>query len=236
MTTAMVIEGLSVAFTLPGTGPLRRRGRKVQALTDVSFEVARGETFGIIGRNGAGKSTLLRVLARTLNPDRGRVEIDGKVSTLLSLGSGFNPELSGRRNIVLGCLAAGLSRQRAKALVGSIVDYAELSDSIDRPLKTYSSGMSARLAFSISLALDPEILLVDEVFSVGDLAFRDKSARSMNELISRAGSLVIVSHQLRTLSSICSRVMWLNKGHVAALGDPDEVIEAYQNAVRLGET
>ena len=199
----------------------------VVALDDVSFEIPTGEAFGIIGRNGAGKSTLLRVLAKTLRPDAGKVVVNGKTSTLLQLGLGFNAELSGRRNIYLGGLAAGLRKSEIDDKVDSIIEYAELDKAIDRPVKTYSSGMFSRLAFSVSLALDPDIVLLDEVLAVGDESFREKSMDSMRSLLDRSGTIVFVSHSLSNVAAFCDRVMWLDQGQIKLLGDPDAVVEAY---------
>ena len=204
--------------------------QSVIALDGVSFEVHRGEAFGIIGRNGAGKSTLLRCLAGTLNPDRGRITVNGKASTLLQLGVGFNPELSGRENILLGGLAAGLKRAEIMPRVGTIIEYAELQEAIDRPIKTYSSGMFARLAFSVGMHLDPEILLLDEVLAVGDREFRAKSMNSMRELLKRTGTIVYVSHNLNALRRFCDRAMWLEHGRVEAIGDAKEVVGLYKAA------
>lgn len=209
-----------------------RETTMVQALDDVSFEVRRGEAFGIIGRNGAGKSTLLRCMAQTLRPDTGKVVVNGRISTLLQLGVGFNDELSGRKNIYLGCLAHGLGSKEVDALFDRIVEYAELEEAIDRPLKTYSSGMFSRLAFSISLALDPDILLLDEVFAVGDEAFKEKSRQSMMDLLDRSGTIVFVSHSLGTVKEFCHRTMWLRAGSIAGIGDSRDVVDEYREHVR----
>lgn len=211
---------------------MRHRERKpVTALGGVSFEVARGEAFGIIGPNGAGKSTLLRVLAGTLLPDAGSVSMSGRASTLLQLGVGFNPELTGRRNIYLGCLAGGLSKAQVDPIVDDVIAYAELEDAIDRPLKTFSSGMFSRLAFAVGMAMEPEILLLDEVLSVGDEAFRRKSMRAMTELLGRAGTIVFVSHALQSVADFCDRVLWLEKGKVRALGNARDVVDEYIHGV-----
>jgi ABC-type polysaccharide/polyol phosphate transport system ATPase subunit len=206
----------------------------VDALRDVSFDVARGEPFGIIGPNGAGKSTLLRILARTLRPDRGAVTIRGRTSSLLQLGVGFNAELSGRRNIFLGGLAHGMQLKEVEANFDSIVDYAELWDAIDRPLKTYSSGMFARLAFSVSMHLRPDILLLDEVLAVGDHQFQQKSLDSMLGLLSRAGTIIYVSHVLDSIEAFCQRALWLQDGTVRALGDAATVVQTYRNEADAG--
>ena len=207
---------------------------EVAALDGVSFTVNRGEAYGIVGRNGAGKSTLLRVLAGTLRPDEGRAVMYGKTSTLLQLGVGFNPELSGYRNIYLGGLAAGLRKSEIDERFDDIVEYAELTDAIDRPVKTYSSGMFARLAFSIGMHLDPDILLLDEVLSVGDEAFKTKSEAAMAGLLERSGTIVFVSHNLSKVAEFCDRTMWLEHGKVRAIGESEEIVEAYREAVATG--
>lgn len=207
-----------------------RQSDYVEALTDVSFRVEKGEAFGIIGRNGAGKSTLLRCLAGTLRPNSGKVVVNGKTSTLLQLGVGFNPELSGRRNIYLGGLASGLRKFEIDGLFDEIVAYAEIEEAIDRPVKTYSSGMFARLAFSISMHLEPDVLLLDEVLAVGDQAFREKSMSTMKQVLNRSGTIVFVSHSLQSVADFCDRVMWLEKGRVRAIGEANEVVEEYQEA------
>ncbi len=220
--------------TLKGMLRGRRRTRNtVVALNDVSFEVARGEGFGIIGPNGAGKSTLLRVLARTLQPDAGTIDVRGETSTLLALGVGFNPELSGRRNVFLGGLAGGLTRVEVEERFDQIVGFAELHHAIDRPLKTYSSGMFARLAFAIGINLEPEILLVDEVLAVGDEAFQRKSKEAMRALLERAGTIVFVSHGMKQVRSLCERALWLEAGSVREIGPAGPVVRHYQQSTMV---
>ena len=212
----------------------RRRLREsttVVALDDVSFEVHRGETFGLVGDNGAGKSTLLRVVARTMRPDTGIVEVRGETSTLLQLGAGFNVELSGRRNVFLSGLAHGLRRAEIGRLFDDIVGYAGLAEAIERPLKSYSSGMVARLAFSISMHLLPDILLLDEVLAVGDAGFREKSLGAMRQLLARGGTVIVASHSLHMMAEMCDRVLWLERGIVRELGPADAVVEAYTGAL-----
>ena len=214
---------------------LRSREREtVTALDQVSFEVRRGEAFGIVGRNGAGKSTLMRVVAGTLRPDEGRVISYGRTSTLLQLGVGFNAELSGTRNIYLGGLAAGLRRWQVEEIYDDIVKYAELEDAIDRPIKTYSSGMLSRLAFSIGMHLEPDILLLDEILSVGDESFRVKSDQAIHDLLDRAGTIVFVSHNLPKVAEFCDQAMWLERGVVKDRGPAEEVVEHYRAAVAAG--
>ncbi len=208
-----------------------RQQENVVALDGVSFSVEKGKAFGVIGRNGAGKSTLLRCIAGTLRPNSGRVVIDGRTSTLLQLGVGFNPELSGRRNVYLGGLAAGMRKREIDERFDEIVEYAELCDAIDRPVKTYSSGMFARLAFSIGMHLDPEVLLLDEVLAVGDEGFRVKSLSAMQSLLGRAGTIVYVSHSLDSVREFCDEAIWLDNGQVVASGVAADVVKAYRDSV-----
>lgn len=237
---AILVEDVSVRFrpyvdrkpTLRRSlGRLRHREQEeVIALDGVSFRVAKGEAYGIIGRNGAGKSTLLRCIAGTLRPNSGKVVVNGKLSTLLQLGVGFNPELSGHRNIYLGALAAGLRKKEIDQIFDDIVEYADLGSAIDRPVKTYSSGMFSKLAFSVSMHLDPDVLLLDEVLAVGDVAFRAKSMKTMQELLDKSGTIVFVSHSLESVEGFCDRVLWLEDGRVMAEGDSVEVVGLYKEA------
>ena len=209
----------------------RRLRREVVALHDVSLDVMPGEAYGVIGHNGAGKTTLLRVMAQTLTPTSGKVVVRGRVSTLLSLGVGFKSNLSGRRNVYLGGLAQGLTRRQVDDLYDEIVEYAELEDAIDLPVSSYSSGMFARLAFSISMHLNPDIVLLDEILSVGDASFRAKSQASMQELLERSGTIVFVSHSMPRVAEFCDRVAWLNAGTVREVGPAEEMVEKYQKYV-----
>ncbi len=207
-----------------------RETTEVRALSDVSFVVQPGEAFGVIGRNGAGKSTLLRVLAGTLRPDDGKAVTNGTTSTLLQLGVGFNPELSGRKNVYLGGLAGGMRKADIERRFDDIVAYAGLEEAIERPVKTYSTGMFSRLAFSVGMAQEPEILLLDEILSVGDESFRGKSMQAMRDLLDRAGTIVFVSHSLASVAQFCDRVLWLEDGQVKEIGPAAEVVESYQKA------
>lgn len=210
-----------------------RETEELVALDSVDLTINKGEAFGIIGRNGAGKSTLLRVMARTLKPDEGTINVYGKTSTLLQLGVGFNIQLSGRRNVLLGGLAAGLRKAEIEEKFDSIVEYAELGSAIDRPVRTYSSGMFSRLAFAVGMALEPNILLLDEVLAVGDESFRAKSMATMMELLNKAGTIVFVSHALPNVAEFCDRVMWLEDGKIRTIGEANAVVEEYQESVRL---
>lgn len=209
----------------------RRAQEDVVALDHVSFTVEPGEAFGIIGRNGAGKSTLLRCIAGTLRPNSGKVVVNGRTSTLLQLGVGFNAELSGHRNIYLGGLAAGMRKKEIDERYDDIVAYAELKDAIHRPVKTYSSGMFSRLAFSVGMHLDPEVLLLDEVLAVGDESFRNKSMQAMKDLLDRSGTIVFVSHSLDSVEEFCDRAIWLESGKIAAAGASSDVVVAYRAAI-----
>ena len=244
-TPAIVAKDITVRFRpLVDRKPTLRRSlgrmrhretQELVALDKVNLEIEKGEAFGIIGRNGAGKSTLLRVMAKTLRPDGGTINVYGKTSTLLQLGVGFNAELSGRRNVYLGGLAAGLRKKDIEERFDSIVDFAELWDAIDRPVRTYSSGMFSRLAFSVGMALDPNILLLDEVLAVGDEAFREKSMQTMRTLLDRAGTIVFVSHALPSVADFCDRAAWLEHGKIRAIGPAAEVVEQYRTAVHAGK-
>jgi len=230
---ALSARNISVTFHRQGTSARLRRAsaepEAVYALRDVSFEVRRGEAFGIIGPNGAGKSTLMRVIGQTLEPDEGALDVRGATSTLLQLGVGFNPQLDGSRNIVLGLLAAGLSMRQVEAIHDQIVDYSELGDAIHRPLATYSRGMQSRLAFAIATFNAADILLVDEVLAVGDEGFKQKSLATMRELLENAGTIVMVSHALSTVQEFCDRVMWLQDGKVRQIGEASAVVGAYRD-------
>lgn len=204
----------------------------VVALDGVSFVVERGEAFGVIGRNGAGKSTLLRCIAGTLRPNAGKVVVNGRTSTLLQLGVGFNPELSGHRNVYLGGLAAGMRKRDIDESFDDIVEYAELGHAIDRPMKTYSSGMFSRLAFSVAMHLEPDVLLLDEVLAVGDAGFKKKGLEAMQGLLDRAGTIVFVSHSLKSLREFCDRAIWLDNGQIKADGKARAVVKAYKQAVQ----
>lgn len=197
------------------------------ALRDISFDVARGEIFGVIGRNGAGKSTMLKVMARVLHPTKGRIVMRGKVAPLLELGAGFHPELTGRENIYLNSSLLGFSRKQVDSLFQSILDFAEIGDFIDSPLRTFSTGMVARLGFSVATCIRPDVLLVDEVLSVGDSSFQEKCLQRMNSYQQQGTTIVIVSHSMETIKSFCSRALLIDRGQTVALGDVNEVVQHY---------
>lgn len=197
------------------------------ALDDVSLTVKRGETLGLIGRNGAGKSTLLKVISGILRPTEGSVAVHGNVVPMLELGSGFDPELSGRENIFLNGAILGYSKEFLEAKYDEIVAFSELGPFIDSPIRNYSSGMMARLAFSVASVLEPEILIVDEILAVGDAAFQEKSRARMMEMMGGGTTVLFVSHSLAQIREMCSRVLWLEHGRVKMEGNTNEVCDAY---------
>jgi ABC-type polysaccharide/polyol phosphate transport system ATPase subunit len=241
------VDGVSVTYrtsldrapTLKGTlvslGRRQRVIREVEALRDVSFDVPHGQVLGVVGANGAGKSTLMRTVAGILPPTSGRVEVEGRVSTLLALGVGFNRKLSGRENVVLGGLAAGLRRDQLKEKYDEIVAFAELEDFMDMPMATYSSGMYGRLAFSVAVNMDPDILLIDEALSVGDARFRRKSFRKMRELCGEDRTIMLVSHALGSIEQLCDQAIWMDKGELRMWDEPSAVVEAYTRFLDVNE-
>ena len=213
-----------------------RSVREIKALRDVSFDVPAGTVLGIIGSNGAGKSTLMRTIAGILPPTEGRIEVRGRVSTLLSLGVGFNPSLSGQENVVLGGLAAGYSKAEIQERYEAIADFADIRDFMDVPMRAYSSGMYARLAFSVAVHLDPDILIVDEALSTGDAAFKAKAMAKMKDLVGQARAMFVVSHALGTIKDLCNDAIWLNKGTLMGHGTPDDVARQYTEFLHVGDT
>lgn len=211
-----------------------KRNRLIQdfwALKGLNFSVKKGETFGIIGANGAGKSTLLGIIAKTITPTEGSVEVNGRISSLLELGAGFHPDLTGRENIYLNGSILGLSKQYIKQRFDDIVGFAELAEFIDMPVKHYSSGMYVRLGFSVAVQTDPDILLVDEVMAVGDESFRRKCLAKLAEFRQGGKTIAVVSHDLDTVRKICDRVMLIAEGKTIEIGEPTRVVEEYS---RLG--
>jgi ABC-type polysaccharide/polyol phosphate transport system ATPase subunit len=206
------------------------RYRDFLALNNVDLQVNQGEILGIIGRNGAGKSTLLKVISRVLIPTEGRVRTRGMVSPLLELGAGFHPELTGRENIFLNGTLLGHSRREIESRLSEIIEFAELGAFIDSPLRTYSSGMTARLGFSIATTWKPEILILDETLSVGDEVFRYKCQLRMEKYRDDGATTLIVTHDSATVKSLCSRAVWLDHGQVKAIGSSDEVVERYHTS------
>ena len=208
----------------------------MRALNAVTLDVHYGTVLGIIGSNGAGKSSLMRVISGIIPPSQGRVEVYGSVSTLLALGVGFNPAMSGRENVYLGGLAAGMSRSEIDEKFEAIADFSELGDAIDAPMRTYSSGMFARLAFSVAAIVEPDILIIDEALSTGDAKFKEKSLNRVKELRTADRALILVSHALATIEDVCNEVIWLNKGQLMARGKPADVIAQYQKFMNVGKS
>jgi ABC-type polysaccharide/polyol phosphate transport system ATPase subunit len=245
--TSIRVEDVSVTYrtaierkpTLRGTllrlGRRERVVREIEAVRHVSFEVRHGSVLGVVGANGAGKSTLLRTIAGILPPTTGRVTVHGQVSTLLALGVGFNRDLTGRENVMLGGLAAGLRKEQLAEKYDEIVDFAELDEFMDMPMRTYSSGMYGRLAFSVAVNMSPDILLIDEALSVGDARFRRKSFDKMRELCEQARTIVLVSHSMGSIQDLCHEAVWMHKGELRKWGEPEEVVSAYTTFLDVGE-
>ena len=199
-----------------------------EAVKGISFEVEKGKILGFIGKNGSGKSTTLRALAGIFSPDKGSIDLHGNTISLLSIGVGFQPKLTGYENIYLSGMLLGFSEKQIKEKEQEIIDFADIGDFIYKPVKTYSSGMHSKLAFAITAILETEIMLIDEVLSVGDAAFKEKSYNKMKELISDEDrTVVIVSHSLDTIKNLCDEVLWLHEGKIIEQGKPEKVIEKY---------
>lgn len=226
------LENVGVCYT-------RRRGMRGHAhytfwaLHDVSLEIRRGETLGIIGRNGAGKSTMLSLLAGIIRPDRGRVVNPGHLAALLSLQAGFDPFLSGRHNIILSGLLLGMTRREILARMDDIVELAGLGSFIEDPLRTYSSGMKVRLGFATAYHIDPDILLIDEVLGVGDAQFAETSSALLRRKIESKKTVVIVSHSAHMVEELCDRVVWIDQGRTRMDGTPEAVLQAYLEDCRV---
>lgn len=203
------------------------------ALKGVSFEVNKGDKFGIIGLNGAGKSTLLKLIAGVMKPTEGKIWVKGSMVPLLEMGAGFDPDYTGRENIFLKGALLGYTRRFLEEKFDEIVEFSELEEFIDVPLKNYSSGMKARLAFSIATMVEPEILIIDEVLSVGDAKFQEKSREKMNSLLDEDATVLFVSHSTQQVRNICNRAIWLDKGKLITQGPVDEVCDAYEKFIHL---
>jgi len=218
-----------------------RRGRRklpqmfIQSLNGVTLRIPQGKTMGIVGRNGAGKSTLLKIITGIYSPSSGTVQVNGRISALLDLGAGFHPDFSGRENILINGIILGMSRSEIRGRMQTIIDFSELGDFIDEPVRTYSSGMYMRLAFSVATFVDPDILLVDEILAVGDEHFSRKSKAKMAEFKKSGKTIVLVTHDLATVESWCDLAAWIDQGRICAVGHPREVVSQYRQAVELGE-
>lgn len=206
----------------------------VEALCDVSFRVTPGDTLGIIGENGAGKSTLLKILAGTVRPTSGKVVKRGRVAALLELGSGFHPEFSGRQNIYLNAALLGLGEKEIRERENSIIEFSELGEVIDRPVKTYSSGMYVRLGFSIAVSVDPDVLIIDEALSVGDQRFQEKCVDRMTKFREAGKTIIFCSHSMYLINELCTNSMWLNEGRVSGYGETSKVVSAYLAYLKRG--
>ena len=207
---------------------IKKMKRKLQidafiALEDVSFSVKKGEIFGLIGDNGCGKSTTLKIISGIITPTKGSVEVDGSISPLIELGAGFDIELTAKENILLNGLTLGYSKKFIESKQEEIIEFSELRDFMDVPIKNYSSGMVARLGFAIATLVKPDILIVDEILSVGDMSFQEKCERRIKELMDGGTTVLIVSHSIRQIEELCNRVLWLNHGHMVAMGDTQTV-------------
>jgi lipopolysaccharide transport system ATP-binding protein len=222
----------NLVLHLPSALRHMRAGAR-DVLTDFSLEIQRGESIAVLGRNGAGKSTLLALIAGVIRPTSGSLYVGGRVSPLLELGAGFHPELSGRENVMLNGVLLGLRRAEVAARMAQIVEFSELEDSIDEPVRTYSTGMAARLGFSVAANLDPEILLIDEVLAVGDARFREKCVDKIREFQRRGVTIVFVSHELKHVNELCDRAVVIADTRAAFVGDVPSAIACY-DGIRAG--
>lgn len=205
----------------------RTKYRDFVALRDVSLEVTKGESLGLIGVNGSGKSTLLKLMSKILYPDTGSIEVHGRVSSLLELGAGFHPDFTGRENVFMNGALLGLTRKEIRAKLDEIIDFSELGDFIDEPVRSYSSGMYMRLAFSVAVAVDPEIILIDEILAVGDAAFQAKCMNRLRELRARDTTIIIVTHDTSAVERFCDRVIWMHDSRIKMEGKPINCIQTY---------
>ncbi len=238
---AIVCEGISKRFELYDK-PIHRlldwlrlggpRFKEFWALRSAYLEIQSGQTIGIIGQNGAGKSTLLKLIAGITLPDSGQLEVNGRVTSLIELGAGFHPEFSGRENIRLACSILGLEPDEIEAVTPQVIEFSELGDFIDRPVKTYSSGMYVRLGFAVATSVDPDILLIDEALSVGDEHFRGKCMRRLNDFAEAGGTTVFVSHDLGAVRQMCQHVVLLHQGEIVSQGPADQVADDYLKRVK----
>ena len=200
---------------------------KNNILRGISFDIEKGDILGIVGKNGSGKSTLLKLITKIIYPDSGSIKINGKVSSLIELGAGFHPDMTGRENIYINASIYGLTKKEIDSKLDTIIKFSELEEFIDSPIRTYSSGMYMRLAFSVAINVEAEILLIDEILSVGDANFRAKCFRKMQELKDSGITIVIVSHDLHTMEKLCNKVIWIESGKIKRSGIPNEVLKEY---------
>ena len=205
----------------------RNRKETREVLKDINLTIKKGEAVALIGVNGSGKSTLLKLMTKIIYPNNGKIITNGKLTSLLELGAGFHPDFSGRENIYFNASIFGLTRKEIDKRIDKIIEFSELGDYIDNPVRTYSSGMYMRLAFSVAINVDAEILLVDEILAVGDQHFQQKCINKMKELKNEGKTMVFVTHSMNTVKEFCTRAVWLSKGHIKMDGEPNEVIEKY---------
>ena len=233
---AIEVKNVSISYRILNNISIRSslfhhktRDEVFEAVKNVSFAVERGGILGIIGKNGSGKSTLLKSIAGVFAPNSGQIDLHGNSVSLMALGVGFKSQLTGRDNITLSGLLLGFSKKEIQAKMNEIIEFAELGDFIDKPVRTYSSGMNSKLAFAITAMLETDIMLVDEVLSVGDEMFKRKSLAKMKDLISaKDRTVIIVSHSIETLKEFCGTVMWMHDGEIKEIGEPEEVLEKYR--------
>ncbi len=207
----------------------RIRAETLWALRNISLDVRRGESLGIIGNNGAGKSTLLKVISGVIKPVEGKIRVNGSIAPLIELSAGFDDELTGRENIFLSASILGFSRREIEEKYDNIIDFSELKDFINAPLKSYSSGMIARLGFSIAIEVDPDILIIDEILAVGDAHFKQKSKERISEFRRKGITILFVSHNMEEINDLCDRVLWLDHGDIRMLGNPVRIINEYKS-------
>ena len=246
--SAIALTDISVRFDIPTERiisfkeyVLRRlmggiERRELWALRDIDLEVRSGEVLGVVGRNGAGKSTLLKIVSRVLQPTAGRVVLRGSVAPLLELGAGFHFDLTGRENVFLNAALLGHPRRTVEQRLGEVIDFSELADFIDVPIRNYSSGMLARLGFAVATMFRPDVLLVDEVLAVGDAAFQEKCLSRIREFRARGTTILLVSHQATEIAAHCDRALWLERGRVAGIGATDDILAGYRSALDLEST
>ncbi|MBE7681561.1 ABC transporter ATP-binding protein [Paenibacillus sp. P13VS] len=234
---AISIENVCKAFKIYHDKPLSLKEKILRlrsnnysdflAVNKVNLDIKKGETIGLIGHNGCGKSTLLKLITKILYPDQGRIEVNGRISSLIELGAGFHPDFTGRENIYTNAAIFGLSTKEINEKLNDIIEFSELGDFIENPVRTYSSGMYMRLAFSVAINVDPEILLIDEILSVGDTNFQKKCFDKIESFKNNGATIVIVAHDLGTIEKICDRVVWMDKGEIIEIGEPDRVVDLY---------
>ena len=216
---------------LTGRGGPSAPPKYIEALKHVDLSIKRGQSIGIIGANGSGKSTLLKLITGILTPTEGVVTVNGRISALLELGAGFHPDFTGRENITINGIILGMSAKQIRAATPRIIEFAEIGDFIDEPVRIYSSGMFLRLAFAVAVHVEPDILLIDEILAVGDEYFQHKSSAKLQEFRTGGKTIVIVAHSLETLRTWCEELVWIDTGVVRLRGPPDQVIDAYRAAV-----